>query len=134
MTFDHKPDDPQLFPDPSWQSGGAGNPDTPEVDSETAALFRAVLRPLIVQANSWSNLLDTLGAKGYGLTFRGGRLFLTSQATGRRVCSLRFLGLPLVDLVARLGRPIVRALPGQHADGELLRAPPDSSVPEINAP
>ncbi len=125
MMFDHTPDNSQQFPEPSWQSGGTDNPDMPEVDSETAALFRAVLRPLIVQAISWSNLLDTLGAKGYGLTFRDGRLFLTSQATGKRVCSLRFLGLPLVDLVARLGRPIVRALPGQRADGELLRTPPD---------
>jgi hypothetical protein len=124
MMFDHTPNDPQPFPEPSWQTGNNANLDVPEVDSETAALFRAVLRPLIVQSISWSNLLDTLDTKGYGLTFRDGRLFLTSQSSGRRVCSLRFLGLPLVDLVARLGRPIVRVQPGKRADGEILRTPP----------
>jgi hypothetical protein len=112
----------QPFSAPRWQPAGAlGNTGTPEVDSETAALFRAILRPLIDQSGSWSALMDALHAKGYGLAFRDGRLFLTNQATGRRVCSLRFLGAPLGDLVARLGRPIVRALPGHSANGELLR-------------
>lgn len=116
--------DPNLSPMPSWQDAAKGNPDAVPIDSETAALFRAVLRPLIVQSISWPGLLDALAAKGYGLAFREGRLFLTNQTTGRRICSLRFLGTPLADLVARLGRPIVRALPGRHGDGELLRAPP----------
>lgn len=107
---------------PLWQSAGApGNLDAPEVDSETAALFRATMCPLITQSVSWTALMDTLRAKGYGLAFRNGRLILTNHETGRRVCSLRFLGMPLADLVQRLGRPIVRALPGQHANGELLR-------------
>ena len=91
------------------------------MDSETAALFRASLCPLIRQSVSWPGLMDTLRAKGFGLAFRDGRLFLTNSVTGTRVCTLRFLGMPLRDLVARLGRPIVRALPGQRADGELLR-------------
>jgi len=64
-----------------------------------------------------------LKGKGYGLAFRDGRLFLTDHATGKRACSTRFLGIPLADLVARLGRPIVRTLPGRKADGELLRNP-----------
>lgn len=115
--------DPDLSPMPPWQDATKGNLDVAPIDSETAALFRAVLRPLIVQAVSWPGLLDALAAKGYGLAFREGRLFLTSQATGRRVCSLRFLGTPLGDLVARLGRPIVRALPGEGGDAELRRTP-----------
>lgn len=110
---------------PIWQADGvSGNLDVPPVDSETAALFRATLRPLISQSVSWPALMDTLRDKGYGLAFRGGRLFLTNLSTGARVCSLRFLGMPLRELVARLGRPIVRALPGHQADGELLRHPP----------
>lgn len=115
----------QHFPDPNWQSaGGSGNPDAPAVDSETAALFRASLCPLITQSASWPALLDTLRTKGYGLAFREGRLFLTNFETGARVCSFRFLGLPLRALVAQLGRPIVRALPGRRADGELMRQTP----------
>ena len=125
MMFHSQPDDQHLSPVPPWQGATKGNPDFPAIDSETAALLRAVVRPLIVQAISWPGLLDALAAKGYGLAFRQGRLFLTSQATGRRVCSLRFLGTPLGDLVARLGRPSVRALPGARGDGELLRTPPN---------
>lgn len=112
----------QPFPAPRWQPAGAlGNTGTPQVDSETAALFRAALRPLISKSVSWPALMDALRAKGYALAFRDGRLFLTNHATGKRVCSLRFLGMPLTDLVERLGRPIVRALPGHRANGELLR-------------
>lgn len=105
----------------------SGNPDTPLVDSETAALFRATLCPLISQSVSWPALMDTLRDKGFGLAFRSGRLFLTNHNTGARVCSFRFLGIPLRDLVARLGRPIVRALPGRAADGEVLRETPKPS-------
>lgn len=125
MVFSQTSDATHPFAMPHWQTAGAsGNLDAPPVDSETAALFRSVLCPLIRQSASWPGLMDRLRAKGYGLTFRGGRLFLTNHTTGARVCSLRFLGMPLADLVARLDRPIVRALPGRQADGELLRAPP----------
>jgi len=118
---------PQSFPGPLWQPANVlGKPGTPQLDSETAALLRAILRPLIAQSVSWPALMDALRHKGYGLAFRDGRLFLISYDTGKRVCSLRFLGSPLVDLVERLGRPIVRALPGARANGEVLRAP---SVP-----
>jgi len=119
------PGAPHPLPSPLRQADGAsGNLDAPPVDSETAALFRAALCPLISQSVSWPALMDILRDKGYGLAFRGGRLFLTNLSTGTRVCSLRFLGMPLRDLVARLGRPNVRALPGHQADGELLRTPP----------
>ena len=94
------------------------------VDSETAALIRAVLRPLFDHPDSWVSLLNQLRDNGYGLAFRAGRLCLTDHATGHRLCSLRFLGITLSDLVTRLGRPIVRALPGQSADGELMHHAP----------
>lgn len=92
---------------------------TESVDSETAALIRAVLRPLFERPDSWFALLGQLRDNGYSLAFRAGRLCLTDHATGNRLCSLRFLGITLSDLVARLGRPVVRALPGRTADGEL---------------
>jgi len=118
---------PQSFPAPLWQPAGVlGKLGTPQVDSETAALFRAVLRPLIAQSVSWSSLMEALRLKGYGLAFRDGRLFLINHETGKRVCSLQFLGIPLCDLVERLGRPIVRALPGRRADGILMQKPSEA--------
>ncbi|MCF6232651.1 MAG: hypothetical protein L3J36_06080 [Rhodobacteraceae bacterium] len=104
----------------------SSNLDAPPVDSETAAMFRAMLYPAIMQSSNWSTLTDRLRIKGYGLAMRDGRLFLTCQQTGARVCSFRFLGMPLVDLVARIGRPIVRALPGKSGDGDILGAYPQS--------
>lgn len=110
---------------PQWhRKVTSNNLDAPPVDSETAAMFRAMLYPAITQSPSWSALADRLRNKGYGLAMRDGRLFLTSQQTGARVCSFRFLGMPLVDLVARIGRPIVRALPGKSGDGDILDAQP----------
>ena len=110
---------------PVWhQKVTSNNLDAPPVDSETAALFRASLYPVISQSPNWATLADRLRIKGYGLAMRDGRLFLTSQQTGARVCSFRFLGLPLADMVARLGRPIVRALPGNQGDGDISGAHP----------
>ena len=125
MDSNPAPVTPRPHPDLPWlPAGGMGDLDAPAVDSETAALFRASLRPVITRSASWPALLDGLRSKGYGLAFRDGRLFLTNYHTGARVCSLRFLGMSLTDLVDRLGRPSVRALPGRKADGELLCAPP----------
>ncbi|MBE1282989.1 MAG: hypothetical protein GJ676_06730 [Rhodobacteraceae bacterium] len=95
-----------------------------QYDCETAMLMRAVILPLFDHAISWSALVDALRGKGYGLAFRGGALCLTDQDTDTRVCGLRFLGLDMRDLVARLGRPFVVVNPGSTADGELLRHPP----------
>ncbi len=122
MISNRSPEPHDSFPEPLWQHAvNTGNLDAPPVDSETAALFRAALCPVIDQSSNWPTLMDRLRAKGYGLAIRDGRLFLTNHLTGARVCSFRFLGLPLAALVARLGRPVVRALPGQRADGEVLR-------------
>jgi hypothetical protein len=112
----------------SWPANSAPHPPgvsvLETVDSETAALFRAFLRPLFDQSGSWPALMETMRANGYGLAFRGGKLCLTDHDNGERLCSLNFLGMALPDLVARLGRPIVRALPGGAANGDLLIATP----------
>ena len=90
------------------------------LDSETAALLRAALQPAFDKAESWPALLSALQAKGFALAFHGGRLILIETDRGGRLCTTRFLGRPLSDLVARLGRPAVRALPGRLGAGELL--------------
>jgi len=127
MSNSRTPETERALSTPQWhQKVTSSNLDTPPVDSETAALFRATLLPVISQSPSWTALADRLRQKGYGLAMRDGRLFLTSHETGARVCSFRFLGLPLADMVARLGRPIVRALPGQGANGEIRTAQPQT--------
>lgn len=103
------------IPQPALRAGS-----TPDYDSETAALLRCALRPLFEQAQSWDMLSRGMLQRGYRMSFRNGRLCLIREADGARICGLRFLGLELRDLVARLGRPVVRASRGSHADGELL--------------
>ncbi|MGR3615005.1 MAG: hypothetical protein ACU0BB_03065 [Paracoccaceae bacterium] len=93
---------------------------TPDYDSETAVLMRCALRPVFEQARSWDALNETMRQRGYTMCFRGGHLCLIRQVDGTRICGLRFLGLDLHELVARLGRPVVVLRHGGHADGELL--------------
>ena len=52
-----------------------------EFDCETAALIRAVLCPLFDTATSWKALSDGLGARGYGLAIRDGRLVVHAHRT-----------------------------------------------------
>ena len=94
-----------------------------ELDCETAALLRAVIRPLFSSAASWASLTDILGDKGYQLAFRQGRLCISDRTTGERVCGIRFLGFELRDLVRRMGRPIVVAR-GSDADGDIVSVRP----------
>lgn len=89
-------------------------------DCETACLLRAVLLPIFDVAKSWTDLIDRLSAKGYHPMFRQGELCLIKHADGARICGLRFLGLDMHELVARLGRPCVLPHNGQMADGEIL--------------
>lgn len=103
---------------------GLANLDSPPIDSESAALLRCWLHPLIARASSWEGLNRALARHGYALGFREGRLCLTSCPDGACICSMRFLGAGLRDLVARLGRPAVRPLPGQAGGGELCRPAP----------
>ncbi|WP_170577355.1 hypothetical protein [Ruegeria arenilitoris] len=95
-----------------------------ELDCETAALLRAVIRPVFDTAASWASLTDILKDKGYRLAFRQGRLCITDRTTDQRVCGIRFLGFEYKDLVRRLGRPIVVAR-GNSADGEILTERPE---------
>lgn len=100
--------------------------DPREIDSETAALLRSWLMPILDRAEGWPALEAALEAKGYALAFRAGRLTLTDLTTGQRICHMRKLGTPLSALVARLGRPVVRPIPGRAAAGRLITqvAPP----------
>ncbi|SLN32121.1 hypothetical protein TRL7639_01389 [Falsiruegeria litorea R37] len=91
-----------------------------QYDCETACLLRAVLLPIFDVSKSWTDLIDRLGGKGYHPMFRGGELCLIKHSDGSRICGLRFLGLDMHDLVARLGRPSVLPCSGQMADGEIL--------------
>lgn len=118
-----------MVSDPARQAIPAAAPapgafDTPDMDSESAALYRAWLCPLLERADSWSGLTATLNAKGYGLAIRQGRLVLVRRDTGEALCSLRFLGTSLRELADRLGRPMVRAVPGGVASGELMTVRP----------
>lgn len=94
-------------------------------DCETASLLRAILLPLFAGAESWTDLIDRLEAKGYHPMFRDGQLCLTQQSDGARICGLRFLGLEMRTLVQRFGRPCVLPFSASSADGEILRHPPE---------
>ena len=95
------------------------DPDAPMLDSETTILMRSWIRPLVEQATNWPALADSLSRRGYALSFRRGRLWLTRAETGDKVYTMRHLGASTRDLAARLGRPAVRPLPGNPNRGEL---------------
>lgn len=97
----------------------AGAPET-DMDCETAALYRAWMRPLFERASDWDMLVTGLREKGYALAIRDGRLFLTRSDTGQRFCSVRFLGTNMRDLAGRLGRPVIRARLDRAAAGEFV--------------
>lgn len=77
-------------------------------DSETAALLRGFLTPILEQARSWDELTTGLSRKGYGIAFRAGHLVLLRLDTGAAICTGRFLGVPLRALSDRLGRPCIK--------------------------
>ncbi|PWE33518.1 hypothetical protein DDZ14_04825 [Maritimibacter sp. 55A14] len=99
-----------------WRNGDTGN----RLDCETAVLLRAHLRPILAGAESWADLLDGLHRRGFGLAFREGRLFLTDHDSSQSICTMRFLGMPLADLAARLGRLSMQAVPGGGTEAVLL--------------
>ncbi|WP_425043941.1 hypothetical protein [Primorskyibacter sp. S87] len=99
-----------------------------ELDCETAALLRASILPHFETSKTWAALIDVMRDKGYRLSIRGGRLCLTDRENGARVCGLRFLGISMRELVARMGRLTVLPLPGDRADGEILRHPPEGTA------
>lgn len=101
-----------------------GQKGTVEMDCETAALFRSWVRPLFEQAANWNTLIASLRAKGFGLAIRDSRLVMTKYDDGRLVCPVRFLGLTLRDLAARLGRPIIAARRDNPGAGDFLNMQP----------
>ncbi len=116
-----QPSAPTRMPPPAPAHVIMRDLDSPPIDSESAALLRCWLHPLIARASSWEGLSRALARRGYGLAFRAGRLCLTSCPDGACICSMRFLGAGLKDLVTRLGRPAVRPLPGHAGEGELCQ-------------
>jgi hypothetical protein len=83
------------------------------MDSETACFLRGVMLPTINAARDWADLNRSLQTKGFAIAFRDGQLVFKRLETDEEICSGRFLGAPLRDLVRKLGRPSVRA----HIDG-----------------
>ncbi|MCA0962491.1 hypothetical protein [Salipiger bermudensis] len=83
-------------------------PLTMQLDCESAALLRQILLPVVEAATDWPGLAGALARKGYGLTFRRGRMVIVQNETGRPVSTGRGLGMPLAGLAARLGRPSLR--------------------------
>ena len=102
--------DPQAI-DP-WADGQRALPVCP--DSETLALLRGFLTPLLEAAGSWTELSEQLQIKGYGLSFRQGHMVITNLATGQAICTGAMLGVPLREIAGRIGRPAVRA----NCDGQ----------------
>ncbi|MCE0506080.1 MULTISPECIES: hypothetical protein [unclassified Roseivivax] len=78
------------------------------IDCETAALIRGFLGPIFAHARSWQGLRAALGARGYRLEFRDGRLVVIAREAERPLCTGRDLGHPLIELARRLGRPQLR--------------------------
>lgn len=101
-----------------WVNASGERPDV-----ETAVLLRSTVLPLIEKAESWTELITVLEDKNFGLAIQGGRLVLTEQSNGKRICTGRFLGKPLAVLVSRLGKPHVRFHSKNGGFGEILRDP-----------
>lgn len=94
----------------------------PGFDTESTVWFRSVLLPLFDRATSWPDLQTALGQRGYTLGFSAGHMTVIDQTTGRCLCTGSGLGAPLASLVARLGRPTLRLLPG-GCTAELVPCP-----------
>lgn len=89
------------------------------LDCETAVLLRACVLREFREAGSWAALIRALGGRGLGLAFRRGQLVLIHAESGMELCSGDFLGYPLAELVARLGRPAVRLAAATAGAGEI---------------
>jgi len=85
-------------------------------DVESAILLRSLVLPAFEAATGWHDLVDALDSIGFGLSIRGGRLSLIDGLNGERICTGRFLGMPLADLTKRFGKPVVIAK--GEGDGE----------------
>jgi hypothetical protein len=111
----HQPDDRAGWPK-ATAAGGLPAP----LDSETNALLRLFLVPILETAPDWGTLARALAAKGYALCFREGHLVILN-GLGEALCTGSALGVPMARIAARIGRPCVRAHRDGHS-GELGRA------------
>lgn len=100
-------------PPPTLWTTQARDRDESRMDCETAASLRCHLRADFETAPDWAALVGRLAAKGFELAFDEGRLGLVHRRTGIVLCTCRFLGYGLPDLVARLGKPQVDAATGR---------------------
>jgi len=89
-------------------------------DCETAVALRQIVAPLFSIATSWAELRNLLRGRGYDLGFEDGRLILLETTSGRQMCSCRFLGHPLMSLVARFGKLRARPQMGSGGFGDAL--------------
>lgn len=78
------------------------------LDSETAAMLRIVLRPIIDDATDWPSLSGGLDRKGYHLGFRDGRMLIVDDYSGEAISTGDAIGVPLRALAQRIGRPPLR--------------------------
>ena len=89
----------------SWTHGSA----TQNPDVESGILLRSLVLPAFETATSWRQLVDALDSIGFGLSIRQGRLSLVDGMDGHRICTGRYLGMPLAKLTERFGKPMVRS-------------------------
>ncbi len=78
------------------------------LDSETAAMLRMVLRPVLDGATDWRGLSRALARKGYRLAFRDGRMLIVDGYSDQAISTGAAIGAPLRALAERLGRPPLR--------------------------
>ncbi|EPX79783.1 hypothetical protein [Salipiger mucosus] len=95
-----------VTPDRAGRADAGAVPSGP--DCETAALLRQFLTPIFEAARSWRDLAERLDRRGYGVTFRLGRMLVFDRETGTALCTGTSMGVPLRELAARLGRPVLR--------------------------
>ena len=101
---------------PSVAWNHAATSETP--DFESAILLRSKVLPIFDQANSWRGLVVALCEQGFGISIRNGRLWLTQIEDKHRICTARFLGMPLASLSKRLGKPCILAV--GNGNGEFM--------------
>lgn len=96
-----------------WKA--SAHSDMPDVES--AILLRSLVLPAFENASSWNALVAALDSIGFGLAIEKGHLTLTEADTGASICTGRFLGKPLAEMAAKLGKPVIRAHPTCDGSG-----------------
>jgi len=85
-------------------------------DCETGIFLRSLVLPAFEKAETWRDLVAALDSIGFGLAIQKGRLTLTDCHSGEQICTGRYLGMPLKDLVKRFGKPVVKSLGEGNGD------------------